>query len=1037
MNNNFYPSGLSPEEPREYSARQRSRQPDQGRSMGMMNAGSWGGLHQEDPLSSMLDPHLSGANSLGNIVNQNSHELQQRRSVTYPFPSSLAQQGDNRLMSMMEFSNLLPGYQFGDMASGFQELASSGAFPGNSAAFSQQDLMAMAGQSDFPMLSSDTMDAMGAFSNLNMGTMAEDPASASLFRSSDFGPTTLNSANANFSIGMPVDSLPASAGNVNQAPGIMLGDGGSTTGQTQAFSNNTGTIRGSSSLALNPNLASIPAAIPASVSNPPSLHSSEPPTPQTTSHAHFTPPSTTTTKSPTPSSTHPKSGAILPARSSNKNPYSASGFDMLRALSYVSTRPNPKISLGAVDLSCSFVVCDATLPDCPIIYVSDSFEELTGYNRHEILGQNCRFLQSPDGKVQKGSRREFVDNGVVRELRDRVENKEECQAAVLNYRKGGGGFLNLLSLIPIPWGDEDEGLRYIVGFQIDLVECPEAVEEVASSSSAAAALDDGEGMEVDYRRVRPPPPPLTTAAERREMESGAAATATAAATGGSGQAATMGVDEVSALIQQFTTGGGAAASDWHRQAWERMLLENADDVVHVLSLKGLFLYISPAGCEKVLEYDVDELMGTSLSGVCHPSDVVPVLRELKEAQQNAAVNIVFRIRRKHSGYMWFESHGTVFGGGEQQAKGRKCVVLVGRERPVFTLRRGDVDAHGGVVGDGEFWSKLSASGLLLYVTSGVRSLLDLEPGELEGTGMQELVRNESRSEFGRAIEQARRGSISSFRHELVHKRGHTVPAQTTFYPGDAGLGRRQKNTASFLIAQTRLMKMPARPAASGGGGSGAEDAMAGAIVAGNSCASGGPGSRQQQFATGSGECQEDDNIFGELRTARCTSWQYELRQMEKVNRLLAEELTQLVTSKKKRKRRRGGGAGGGNAGVRDCANCHRRDTPEWRRGPSGNRDLCNSCGLRWAKQTGKVSPRSSSSRAAGDAQGSRRGSSNSSPIESSPLHRELSASSVASTAASSHLFPPQSQPLLEGGSGPGGGGAEMTAIWEDEGMGGE
>jgi GATA zinc finger len=35
-------------------------------------------------------------------------------------------------------------------------------------------------------------------------------------------------------------------------------------------------------------------------------------------------------------------------------------------------------------------------------------------------------------------------------------------------------------------------------------------------------------------------------------------------------------------------------------------------------------------------------------------------------------------------------------------------------------------------------------------------------------------------------------------------------------------------------------------------------------------------------------------------------------------------------------------------GVKDCANCHTRVTPKWRRGPSGRRDLCNSCGLRWA-----------------------------------------------------------------------------------------
>ena len=51
----------------------------------------------------------------------------------------------------------------------------------------------------------------------------------------------------------------------------------------------------------------------------------------------------------------------------------------------------------------------------------------------------------------------------------------------------------------------------------------------------------------------------------------------------------------------------------------------------------------------------------------------------------------------------------------------------------------------------------------------------------------------------------------------------------------------------------------------------------------------------------------DDNIFDELKTTRCTSWQFELRQMEKQNRLLAEELQGLLSRKKKRKRRKGPG----------------------------------------------------------------------------------------------------------------------------------
>jgi hypothetical protein len=95
----------------------------------------------------------------------------------------------------------------------------------------------------------------------------------------------------------------------------------------------------------------------------------------------------------------------------------------------------------------------------------------------------------------------------------------------------------------------------------------------------------------------------------------------------------------------------------------------------------------------------------------------------------------------------------------------------------------------------------------------------------------------------------------------------------------------------------------------------------------------------------------EDNVFDELKTTRSTSWQFELRQMEKRNRLLAEELQALVQSKKKRKRRKGMGAM-----QKDCANCHTRTTPEWRRGPSGNRDLCNSCGLRWAKAVSSTHP---------------------------------------------------------------------------------
>ncbi|EMD34132.1 hypothetical protein CERSUDRAFT_117628 [Gelatoporia subvermispora B] len=51
----------------------------------------------------------------------------------------------------------------------------------------------------------------------------------------------------------------------------------------------------------------------------------------------------------------------------------------------------------------------------------------------------------------------------------------------------------------------------------------------------------------------------------------------------------------------------------------------------------------------------------------------------------------------------------------------------------------------------------------------------------------------------------------------------------------------------------------------------------------------------------------------------------------------------------------GGGRGSGNPpmGVLQCSSCKTTHSPEWRKGPSGKKDLCNACGLRYARSRAK------------------------------------------------------------------------------------
>ena len=101
------------------------------------------------------------------------------------------------------------------------------------------------------------------------------------------------------------------------------------------------------------------------------------------------------------------------------------------------------------------VICDVQQPDMPIVYVSPSFESLTGYRADEVIGRNCRFLQGDDTQ-QVG----------LQEVRRAIAAGKGCKVLLQNYRKGGRPFWNELTLSPIV--NETGVVTHYVGSQVDI-----------------------------------------------------------------------------------------------------------------------------------------------------------------------------------------------------------------------------------------------------------------------------------------------------------------------------------------------------------------------------------------------------------------------------------------------------------------------------------------------------------------------------------------------------------------------------------------
>ena len=105
----------------------------------------------------------------------------------------------------------------------------------------------------------------------------------------------------------------------------------------------------------------------------------------------------------------------------------------------------------------NYCLSDPTLTDNPIVYASQPFLNMTGYNLSDILGRNCRFLQG-----------DKTDKYAVYRIRLSIKEGADCHVCLLNYRKDGTPFYNRLFMTALRC--TKGRIKYYLGVQCEVSE---------------------------------------------------------------------------------------------------------------------------------------------------------------------------------------------------------------------------------------------------------------------------------------------------------------------------------------------------------------------------------------------------------------------------------------------------------------------------------------------------------------------------------------------------------------------------------------
>jgi PAS domain S-box-containing protein len=370
-----------------------------------------------------------------------------------------------------------------------------------------------------------------------------------------------------------------------------------------------------------------------------------------------------------------------------------------------------------------------------------------------------------------------------------------------------------------------------------------------------------------------------------------------------------------------------------RRNWSQRVLEELRDFLHILTPDGRILYVSPSA-KALTGYESEDLVGKFIVEFIHADDSSVFIREFNESIATGhPIRFYYRFRKADQSYTIFESHGhphltsEAAGFGPNNAAGF-CRGFFMMSRPYPTKNAELLDSfleH--KIENERLQSRIAALRREEQeeAEANAQKRANGQPESVTATGTESLIEPASRTP-------AHGSPTSPSRGNSTDNNAMPPPAKPTI--SNTALTREALDEANAFSRPDSITDKMARYEGS-------------SHVDGIEMLTGlryGAGERSHGISTGA---ESPNLIRGDAGIP------------------MSADYSRHGTAGSGTMGHAGGpgsSLGGGDkkfskkmkaADEYVCTDCGTLDSPEWRKGPSGPKTLCNACGLRWAKKEKK------------------------------------------------------------------------------------